>query len=308
MESPRTPRRRDDPLWKAVLEDVFADFLTFYFPDAEQLFDLEKGFVYMDKEFDQLFPVSDEGKGVRYVDKLVKVFLKDGGARYILVHIEVQSQKGKGDLAERMYTYYYRINDKYHVPVTAIAILADGNKSYRPTIYDREYLGTRIRYEFNTYKIIDQDESDLRADPNPFSVVVLTTLLAIKYKNIADEGLKAIKLDLYDEMMRRKMSREERKGIYNFLTYYVRFEDSEMLSIFEQEVEHKQERSHTVGTEQYLLEKAKTEGLERGKREGLERGKREEAIAIAIELKKEGSSVEFIARITKLSIEEIEKL
>lgn len=308
MKNLRMPRRRDDPLWKAVLEDVFADFLTFYFPDAEQLFNLEKGFVYMDKEFDQLFPVADEGKGVRYVDKLVKVFLKDGGERYILVHIEVQSQKGKGDLAERMYTYYYRINDKYRVPVTAIAILADGNKNYRPTIYDREYLGTRIRYEFNTYKIIDQDESDLRADPNPFSVVVLTTLLAIKHKNIADEGLKAIKLDLYDEMMKRKMSREERKGLYNFLTYYVRFEDSEMLSIFETEIEHKQERSHTVGTEQYLLEKAKTEGLERGKLEGLEIGEHKKAIEAALKMKKSGFENELIADIVGLSIEEIEKL
>lgn len=46
---------------------------------------------------------------------------------------QVQSQKGKGDLAERMCTCY-RINDKYRVPVTAIAIFADGNKSYRPTI------------------------------------------------------------------------------------------------------------------------------------------------------------------------------
>ena len=41
---------------------------------------------------------------------------------------------------------------------------------------------------------------------------------------------------------------------------------------------------------------------------GRQEGKREEAIAIAREMKKEGIPVEQIARFTKLSIEEIEKL
>ena len=47
----------------------------------------------------------------------------------MLCHVEVQSSKGKGDLAERMFQYLYKISDRYKVPVTAIAILADGNKS-----------------------------------------------------------------------------------------------------------------------------------------------------------------------------------
>lgn len=234
-------QRRDDPMWKAVLEDLFVHFLSFYFPDALHLFDLKKGFVYMDKEFDKLFPPETSRKGVRYVDKLVKVFLKNGGERHILIHIEVQSHKGKGDLAERMYTYFYLIKDKYNVPVTAIAILSDGNRSYRPNTYKQECLGTSLTYKFNIYKIIDQDETSLRTNPNPFAIVVLTTLLAIRHRNVTDEGLKNIKHDLYEEMMKRKLTKEERKGVYNFLAHYVRFANSEMLRIFEQEVEQKKE-------------------------------------------------------------------
>ena len=41
---------------------------------------------------------------------------------------------------------------------------------------------------------------------------------------------------------------------------------------------------------------------------GIEKGKHEEALAIARELKKEGLAIEFIAKTTKLSIEEIESL
>jgi hypothetical protein len=35
---------RKDILWKGMLEVVFEDFLLFFFPDAERLYDLDKGF------------------------------------------------------------------------------------------------------------------------------------------------------------------------------------------------------------------------------------------------------------------------
>ena len=69
-----------------------------------------------------------------------------------------------------------------------------------------------------------------------------------------------------------------------------------MLGIFEKEVEQKQGRSTTVGTKEYLLEKAKNEG------------EKNKAIAIARELKKEGLAIDFIAKTTKLTFKEIEKL
>jgi predicted transposase/invertase (TIGR01784 family) len=57
-----------------------------------------------------------------------------------------------------------------------------------------------------------------------------------------------------------------------------------------------------------VLDYAVKEGIEKGIAQGMAQGKLEEAIAIARELKKEGLTIEFIAKTTKLSIEEIEKL
>ena len=34
--------KRNDILWKSILEDIFDDFLKFFFPNAEALFDLKK--------------------------------------------------------------------------------------------------------------------------------------------------------------------------------------------------------------------------------------------------------------------------
>lgn len=96
------------------------------------------------------------------------------------------------------------------------------------------------------------------------------------------------------------MDRKTRKGIYDFLMYYVRFEDQVNLTIFEQELKTKSGRNIVMGTNEYLLDKAK--------KEGKIEGKREEAIAIALEFKKMGLPLEDIAKGTGLTVEEIEKL
>src|SRR5690606_5870344 len=279
-------------------------------------------FDYLDKEFESLFPPEPNGKGVRYVDKLVKVFLKSGREQFVLCHVEVQSSKGKGDLAERMFRYFYKISDRYNVPVMAIAILADGNKNYRPTLYIQECMRTDIRYAFKSDKIIDQEESALRSKSNPFAVVVLTALLAIVHKNMTDERLKDMKLDLHDEMMKRKMSRKTRQGIYDFLAFYVSFQNPENLTKFEQEVETKLGRSNIMGTREYLLDKAERKGLETG----MQRGKNEERakaakilqeerakadaekLESALNFKKMGVPVEDIAKGLGLTVEQVEKL
>ena len=48
--------KRDDALWKGILEDLFDDFLRFYFPESVDLFDFNRKFVFLDKELEQLFP------------------------------------------------------------------------------------------------------------------------------------------------------------------------------------------------------------------------------------------------------------
>ncbi|MCS3553583.1 hypothetical protein [Sphingobacterium sp. JUb21] len=155
----------------------------------------------------------------------------------------------------------------------------------------------------------------LRDDSNPFAVVVLTTLLAIKNKKVSDEKLKDIKLGLYDEMMKREMDKKTRQGLYNFLTYYVRFNNQENFIIFEQEIEKKLGRNSIMGTHEYLLDKAEKEGIAKGRLEERaklkvekQKAEHEKAISVALEFKKMGLPIADIAKGTGLSIEEVEKL
>jgi hypothetical protein len=139
--------KRDDSLWKAILEDVFDDFLRFFFPKkADELFDLSRPFEFLDKELEQLFPVEPDDFSPKYVDKLVKVFTKSGEEQWVLIHIEVQGSIDN-NFSHRMFQYFYRIYEKYQKPLTAFAILSDGNKHFRPNKFERAYLGTMyIKY------------------------------------------------------------------------------------------------------------------------------------------------------------------
>ena len=100
---------RNDILWserrsEGILEDIFPDFLTFFIPDAPQQIDFQRGFKFLDKELEQIFPPDQDQFKPRHIDKLVKVFTRKGAEHWILVHIEVQGQVDK-DFAQRMFTY-----------------------------------------------------------------------------------------------------------------------------------------------------------------------------------------------------------
>jgi len=208
--------KRNDILWKAALEDLFDDFLRFFYPEADELFDLEKGFEYLDKELEQLFPPEADNYTPRFVDKLVKVFTREGYEEWILIHVEVQGYTDK-DFAKRMFQYYYRILDQYNKPITAFAIFADTNKKFHPKQYEREFLGTKVLYAYNTYKIIDQDDADLEASNNPFAMAALTAKLALARPAIKDQQLFEMAYDLAKRLLNKQMPKAKiRKGDFYF--------------------------------------------------------------------------------------------
>jgi len=251
--------KRDDALWKSLLEDVFSDFLTFFYPNASEIFDLDRGFEYLDKELEQLFPPENDEYNQRFVDKLVKVFSKNGDDQWILVHIEVQGYWDKY-FAERMFTYYYRILDKYQKPITAFAILTDGNKNFYPKKYEQTFLGTHVLYEFNSYKVLDQEEEALLKSGNPFAMVILTVKAAIKSKSLNDDDLLLLKVSLAKRLLTKKIPKKKINNLMNFLKFYIRFDNTETDVKFDNEINIITLKNKTMGLEEFLLDRAEKQG------------------------------------------------
>jgi len=256
--------KRDDTLWKSILEEIFDDFLFFFFPDADKLFDLTKDFEYLDKELEQLFPPEQNEYATRYVDKLVKVFTLTGSEQWILIHIEVQGYNDK-HFAQRMFTYFYRIFDKYNKPITAFAIFTEENKQFKPNVFKQEFLGTRLRYEFNIYKVIDQSEEELSQSNNPFAQVILTVLAAIKSKGLEEEEVFNIKIELTRRLLSKNIPKNKIRAIMNFLRYYIHFENPEMNLKFDKEIDEITQNKKTMGIEEFLLDRAEKKGIEKGR-------------------------------------------
>jgi hypothetical protein len=98
-----------DSPWKEALDVYFQPFLELFFAQAHSEIDWSRGTESLDKELQQIVREAELGR--RFVDKLVKVWLKTGREQWVLIHVEVQSSED-GKFALRMYVYNYRLFDK----------------------------------------------------------------------------------------------------------------------------------------------------------------------------------------------------
>lgn len=301
--------KRDDSLWKAILEDIFDDFLRFFIPEADQIFDMARGFIFLDKELEQLFPVEINDFNPRYVDKLVKVFLQTGDEQWFLVHIEVQGSADPA-FASRMFQYFSRINDKYQRPVAAFAILTDGNERFKPTFFSQSFFGTSIHYVFNTYKVMEQNVEALTRSDNPFAQVILTTQVAIRHKRRDATDLMEEKVALARGLLAKHYPKHKIRVLLNFLKLYVRFGDREKDLIFEDRLRHlTHQLPTTMGIEEFVLARAEQVGLEKGIVQGLEKGKKEGIeLMIRALLTETDFSDEKIASLAGVSVEKVTQM
>ena len=193
-----------DELWKNIIEKLFPHFLSYFMPTLYADADLSLGYIFLDKELDKLKLKGKQGKNV--ADKLVKITLKSGVEKWLLIHIEVQGDH-IARFGQRMFRYFYRIYDKYDaVDITALAVFTyktDNNYDFDYNVY-----GTLAQYRYNKSYIFSYNESDLLLNQNPFALVCLAVQYAKEYKNDDDEKYR-VKRNLMKLLKDRKYSRDE---------------------------------------------------------------------------------------------------
>ena len=298
-----------DLLWKGIIEDLIEDFLQFFYPDDFPTFDFTKPVEFLDQELAMLN--SETELSNRYVDKLIRVHLKGGGERWILIHVEVQGYFD-ADFPERMFIYWYRIWDRYGVDVASLAILTDGSRNFRPYTYHKGVMGSSITFVFQSYKVLDQDEEILRKSTNPFALAILATLMELKHGKKRDQTLWGIKRKLAQLMYERNYFPEKQRDLFNFMNYYIVFANKEKTLNFAKEIIATFQPSllsKNMGIQELLLEQALQEGIEIGVEKGVEKGvllgasKKERDMVLAAH--KKGLSIDLIAEITGLTPQKV---
>lgn len=140
------------------LEQYFAPFLEFFFPDAYAAIDWSQPVTFRDTDLQQIAPEIPQGK--QRVDKLVEVTRRDGTPAWVLIPIEIQSQHDDV-FAERMLLYHARILDRERRPAVSLAVLGDEDPAWRPNAYRSALWGCSLSLRLPTVKLLDLDPAAL---------------------------------------------------------------------------------------------------------------------------------------------------
>jgi hypothetical protein len=178
--------------------------------------DFSVPFVFLEKELKSAIASKNNNEA----DKLVQVTLKNGEQNWVFVHIEFENSH-KPAIKVRMYDYYSRIKEAHGQEITAIAIFTGRRVPKDSNRYEKSVFGTTIRYEYNTYAIVEQDETDLEANPNPFAIAVLANLYVLKTYNDDDKRLE-LKKHIYNIARQRGYPDDKTHRLILFLTELVK--------------------------------------------------------------------------------------
>ena len=140
-------------------------------------------------------------KGSLRADKLVQVRHRSGCDARILTHVEIQGgamgPKGRSRIAHRMYDYRTFIAHRHDprrqqsgepLPLLfSLAILVRSRTGPDHLEYRREFLGQGVRFSFAVVHLsqwLDRwDELESLARTNPFAVVIMAQLQAVRHRN-----------------------------------------------------------------------------------------------------------------------------
>jgi hypothetical protein len=206
-----------DSPWKEALALFFQEFLAYYFPAAHRGIDWSRGYETLDKELQQVIREAESGR--RVVDHLVKVWLLDGQEEWLLVHVEVQTQP-ETDFTTRLYTYNYRLFDRYQRNVVTLVVLADDREAWRPDHYAFSLWGFRVRMDFPTVKLLDlvRTEQDLETNPNPFAALTLAHVRNLETKHDPEQR-RVWKFRLVKSLYQRGLSADAVRKLFRCIDW-----------------------------------------------------------------------------------------
>ncbi|MBF0185953.1 MAG: DUF4351 domain-containing protein [Magnetococcales bacterium] len=259
-----------DTPWKEILRTHFEDFLAFFLPEAHEGIEWRRGYEFLDKE---LASIAREAEiGDRRMDKLVKVYQKDGVEYWVVIHVEIQGGK-EANYPERMFTYNYRTYDIKKRPVVSLAVLADDDANWRPTEYGYKLWGTQVGFRFTAIKLLDYSEADLEQKVNPFAVVVQAHLQAKKTKGKTEDRYQA-KWKLIRSLYQRGYDRQKVIDLFRFIDWVLHLprEADERLMAEIVALEEDKKMPYISSVERIGEERGVLRGIQIGEQRGKQEG------------------------------------
>lgn len=304
---PNNPTLHDDhdTPWKDALTRYFPEFMAFYFPQAANRIDWAHGYTFLDQELAQV--VRDAELGKRLVDKLVRVTTPGGAEQWVYIHVEVQGRHDS-DFAERLFTYNYRLYDRYRRPVASLAVLADDRPQWKPNQFAYTLFDCEMGIRFPVVKLLDYAPQldALLEDRNPFALVTATQLLSRQTRQNVQQRFDA-KWRLARLLYERDWDRQRIIDLFSVIDWMMQVPPELQKQLWHriEQLERKRRMPYMTSIERIGLERGIQKGLQKGLEQGMQRG---EATVLLRQLAKRfGPLSEALrTRVNEATLEELE--
>ncbi len=271
----KPPVKQDDKLLKSVFEYWFPSLLRFFYQDADQIFDFEKGIEFLDKQLQLIIPERERSKGDREADLLAKVYLKDGTERWIICNVEIEASSSV-NFSFRLFQYWYRCVDKFNVAAMSIAVYTGDENQPHPSAFSTQLLDTEVNFKFRGFHIFEKSDKELLEMNNPFALVVLAAKKAAQYDYLTDKQLNRARVLILQALRKAEIyTLEQIESFAYFLTQFIFVQDKEENRIFDIELSKTSKGELNMGIVETVKEIFKEQGKLEGKLETEEKNKTE---------------------------------
>ena len=229
---------------------------------------------------------------------MVEVELIDGNHCCILIHLEVQVAK-HDDFSKRMFIYRYRLRDLYEQPIASMAVLLDDDPSWRPCNYSESLWDSEISIRFPIIKLIDYNQQiqDLEQSTNPFAIIILAQLTALKKQEI--ELKLTNKLQIVRKLYSSGFNKKEILELFRFIDWIISLPKEREIEFMRNVAKLEKEefeKNFICPAEQIWLE------------QGIEKGIEKNTASTALKMLKEKLPIKLVSKITGLSVLQIQQL
>jgi hypothetical protein len=251
--------------WKEILDTYLKGFLELCLPEIHNGIDWSNPIENHEQELPHLFPKSLTPG--RVADKLFRAqFRTNEQPTWFLIHTEVQVTR-QADFAERMFSCYYRILDRFKEPVVCIGILGDSSTSWRPDTWQVDTLGCKVQFSYPIVKLNDFviKIASLTESPNPFATVIAAHLRA-QSTSVSPDTRFRFKIELTRSLYEKQWPAEQVRSLFRFIDWVMDLPEDFELQFRNalQQIEKEKNMPYVTSIERI----AKVEGKAEGKAEG----------------------------------------
>ncbi|WP_391204696.1 Rpn family recombination-promoting nuclease/putative transposase [Psychrobacillus sp. L4] len=276
--------KKHDQLFKTLITNFFEEFLEAFFPDVHQFVD----FTSVKQLSEEVYTDLIDGE-TRRLDIVMETKMR-GVETAIIVHIEPQSSY-QPYFNERMFRYYSLLYNKLRKPIMPIAVFSyDENRNTK-----EEFTLAFPNFHVLTfrYKKLELRQKDWRAyikADNPAAAALMSKMGYTEKEKVQ------VKIAFLQMLVRMQLNSAQSELVNGFFEYYLKLDEVE-------EEELVKQINQLENSDEFF--ELPNSWRDKGREEGLEQGRLAEKEEIARKSLAENVDVDFIAKITGLSVERI---